>query len=95
MNFTILLFPTESLSSPGLPTLLAGHTPWQGDVQNATALADKADGNGESQFSLSTPIFQPLLKAFGNIGPISFSRLICYTELLIRSRQEAQKAQLL
>lgn len=71
-NFTILLFPTESLSSPGLPTLLAGHTPWQGDVQNATDLADTADGNGESHFSLSTPIFQPLLVVLETQDPEVF-----------------------
>lgn len=70
---------------------ITGRTPWQGDVQNSTGLADKVDRNGESKFSLSSPIFQPLLMAFGNVGPRSFPRLICYTELLIRSRQEAQK----
>lgn len=63
-NFTILLFPTDSLSSPGLPTLLAGHVLWQGDVQNVTTLADKADGNGESHFSLCKPIFSATSHVF-------------------------------
>lgn len=92
-NFAILLFPTESLSSPGLPTWLAGHTPWQGDVQNATALADKAAGNEARHFSLSTSIFQPWLLEMQH--PEVFPDSSGYTELLIRSRQEGQNAHLL